>query len=328
MKKKSFIDLHLHIDGSISVDSARKLAEIENIVLPESDKELKTLLTVSKYCKDLNEYLEKFELPISLLQSEKSLESCAFNLCKELDESGCAYAELRFAPQKHLKKGLSQEQAVNAVLSGIKKSLFNANLILCCMRDCCDNRKENLETVRLVKSYLDKGVCACDLAGAEALFPNKNYADIFLYAKKLEIPFTIHSGEASGAESVMQAINMGSSRIGHGVRSIEDKNVVGILARNKIPLEICPTSNLNTQVFKSYKEIPIPQFLSEGVIITINSDNMSVSDTNSLKELEIITKTFNFDKDIENQLILNSVDSSFASKTVKENLRTKVLAEI
>lgn len=328
MKKKSFIDLHLHIDGSISVDSARKLAEIENIVLPKSDKELKTLLSVSKNCKDLNEYLEKFELPISLLQSEKALETCAFNLCKELDESGCAYAELRFAPQKHLKKSLSQEQVVNAVLSGIKKSLFNANLILCCMRDCCDNRKENLETVRLVNAYLDKGVCACDLAGAEALFPNANYADIFLYAKKLEIPFTIHSGEASGAESVMQAINMGASRIGHGVRSIEDKKVVGILAKNKIPLEICPTSNLNTKVFKSYKEIPIPQFLSEGVIITINSDNMSVSDTNSLKELEIISKTFDFGKDIENQLILNSVDSSFASKTVKEKLRTKILAGI
>ena len=130
MNKKCSIDLHLHIDGSVSVESARQLAEIENIVLPQDDKKLKSLLTVGNKCKNLNEYLEKFELPISLMQTEKSLELCTFNLCEELVSLGCIYAELRFAPQKHLKKGLSQEQVVNAVLVGMKKSLLNSNLIL------------------------------------------------------------------------------------------------------------------------------------------------------------------------------------------------------
>ncbi len=325
MNKKCSIDLHLHIDGSVSVESARQLAKIENIVLPQDDKKLKSLLTVGNKCKNLNEYLEKFELPISLMQTEKSLELCTFNLCEELVSLGCIYAELRFAPQKHLKKGLSQEQVVNAVLVGMKKSLLNSNLILCCMRDSCDNRAENLETVRLSKKYLGKGVCACDLAGAEALFPNENYADIFLYAQKLEVPFTIHSGEASGSKSVMQAIEMGALRIGHGVRSVEDINVVRTLARNKISLEICPTSNLNTCVFKSYDEIPIVQLMNEGVIVTINSDNMSVSNTNASKELENIMHAFNFEKSVENQLLLNAVESSFATKTVKEKLKNKIL---
>lgn len=107
--QKCAVDLHLHLDGSVSVKSARELSEIEGVKLPESDEELERLLSVSDTCRDLNEYLEKFSLPVSLLQSEKSLEKCAFNLCTELSCGGFIYAEIRFAPQLHLKKGLSRK---------------------------------------------------------------------------------------------------------------------------------------------------------------------------------------------------------------------------
>ena len=139
---KCFTDLHIHIDGSVSVKSARELAVIENITLPEEDEQLKNMLMVSDDCHNLNEYLEKFTLPVSLMQSKESLKKCAYNLCTELRENGLMYAELRFAPQKHCEKGLSQEEVVQAVLEGIKSSGFSAGLILCCMRDGSDNKKK------------------------------------------------------------------------------------------------------------------------------------------------------------------------------------------
>ena len=218
--QKCAVDLHLHLDGSVSVKSARDLAEIEGISLPKSDEELFNLLSVGDDCRDLNEYLEKFALPVSLLQSEKSLEKCAYNICRELLEEGFIYAEIRFAPQLHLQKELTQKQVVEAVLRGVKNSGFKANVILCAMRSGEDNSLKNLETADLVKEFLNKGVCALDLAGAEALFPNEKYSYLFERAREYNVPFTIHSGEALGAESVEKAVEFGAKRLGHIVRSV------------------------------------------------------------------------------------------------------------
>ncbi|MBP1568297.1 MAG: adenosine deaminase, partial [Oscillospiraceae bacterium] len=159
-------DLHLHLDGSVSVASARRLAAIENVSLPDDDSVLKSMLMVPEDCSDLNEYLERFSLPVSLMQHRESLKAAAEDLCLTLAEKGLMYAEIRFAPQKHCEKGLTQEEVVKAVLDGIAASGFRAGLILCCMRDGSDNRAENLETVRLSYEFQNKGVCACDLAGA------------------------------------------------------------------------------------------------------------------------------------------------------------------
>ncbi len=278
--QKCAIDLHLHLDGSVSLKSARELSKIEGVFLPSSDEELEKLLSVGKNCRDLNEYLEKFTLPVSLLQSEKSLEKCAFNLCRELFEQGFIYAEIRFAPQLHLQKGLTQKQVVESVLKGVKESGFKANVILCAMRSGEDNSRENLETASLVKQFLNKGVCALDLAGAESLFPNEKYSYLFEKAREYNIPFTIHSGEALGAESVEKALEFGAKRIGHGVRSVESEKTLQILKDKKIPLEICPTSNLNTKMFNNYSEIPLEKLIDSGVIVTVNSDNMTVSGKN------------------------------------------------
>ena len=229
-------DLHLHLDGSVSVASARRLAEIEMISLPEDDAELKDMLMVSEDCADLNEYLERFLLPVSLMQSKESLKTAAEDLCKTLAEKGLMYAEIRFAPQKHCEKGLTQKEVVKSVLDGISESGFDAGLILCCMRDGADNRAENLETVRLSYEFQNNGVCACDLAGAEALFPNENYIYVFEEAKRLGVKLTVHSGEALGADSVKTAVENGADRIGHGVRSVEDEDVVKLLLEKDIPL--------------------------------------------------------------------------------------------
>ncbi len=317
---KCFTDLHIHIDGSVSVKSARELAVIENITLPEEDEQLKNMLMVSDDCHDLNEYLEKFTLPVSLMQSKESLKKCAYNLCTELRENGLMYAELRFAPQKHCEKGLSQEEVVQAVLEGIKSSGFSAGLILCCMRDGSDNKKENLETIRLTGKNLGNGVCACDLAGAEALFPNEQYDYVFRTLNELKIPFTVHSGEALGADSVRYAVENGAFRIGHGVRSAEDEEVVDLLIKKDIPLEICPTSNINTCVFEKISDMPVAELLGKGVIVTLNTDNTSVSSTDIKREYIKVSEAFDFDLGKIKKIIQNSVRSSFADDEMKRKM--------
>ena len=321
--KYALIDLHLHLDGSLSLESARSLARAQEIELPDDDGELLSRLRVSKDCKDLNEYLERFELPLTLLQSYDALKNAAFDLCEELYEAGLVYAEIRFAPQLHCRAGLSQEDAVIAVTEGADASRLKASIILCCMRGA-DNKEENMLTVKLTKKYLGKGVCALDLAGAEALFSNEGFTDVFEYARSLDLPFTLHAGEALGAESVRSAIELGARRIGHGVRSVEDGELLAVLAEKKIALELCPTSNLNTCVFDSIEEYPIRTFLDAGVAITVNTDNLAVSNTSLAEEYELLANTFSLTENELMTIALNSANAAFLPENEKSELLKKV----
>ncbi len=318
-----YIDLHVHLDGSISVPLARRLAEIEKIQLPASDEELKEKLTVSPNNKDLNEYLTKFDLPGVLLQSKESIRLAVFTLCKELEALGLIYGEIRFAPQKHTTKVLSQEAVVEAAIDGLFASGFFGNLILCCMRGE-ENWKENEETVAVAEKFLGRGVCALDLAGAEGVYPNDAFYSLFQNAKEKGIPFTMHAGEALGADSVEKAISFGAVRIGHGVRAMEDERVVELLCKNDIPLEICPTSNINTGVFSSVIEMPIPAFEKKGVRVTINSDNMCVSDTNVIRELAMVKDAFSYAEVDIKRLLQNACHAAFLSQSEKKELLEKI----
>ena len=321
-KKYALIDLHLHLDGSMSLQCARSLAKKQGIALPD-DAELLNKLRVSEDCQDLNEYLERFELPLSLLQTYDAVKEATARLCDELAESGLVYAEIRFAPQLHMQKGLTQKEVVEAAIEGLSIGKLKASLILCCMRGT-DNREENMETVRLVKEYLGKGVCAVDLAGAEALFPNENFVDVIEYARSLSLPMTLHAGEALGADSVRSAISLGAWRIGHGVRSFGDSELMKILAEKKIPLELCPTSNLNTRIFEKLSEYPIREFLNANICITINTDNISVSATSLANEYQKIADTFSLTEEELLTLTLNSVEATFLEKDGKIELEKEV----
>ena len=323
MRKEISIDLHLHFDGSLSISNARALAALEGVALPEDDNELKVALTVSPDCKDLGEYLTKFAFPLSLLQSEAAIEQGMYTLCRELDAEGCIYAEIRFAPQLHLDKGLDQKKVVEAAIRGFKRSAIDGGLILCCMRGD-DNAALNETTVEIAREYLGKGVVALDLAGNEAGFPTDSFASLFARARELQVPFTIHAGEADCAESVRSALAMGASRIGHGVRSIEDPALVDILAKNHIALELCPISNIQTTVFDDISEYPIRQFLKAGVAVTVNSDNRSVSATTARQEMLLLKNTFALTDEEEKALLHSSVDAAFASEALKKKLHERV----
>jgi adenosine deaminase len=317
----NLVELHLHLDGALSIDNCKKIAEIQGIDIP-GDVEISNMM-ISKNNSDLNEFLTKFEFPLSLLQTKEGITNAVKNLEDELIEQGIIYAEIRFAPQLHLRKGLTQEEVVNAAIEGINSSRLKSNLILCCMRG--NNFNENMETVRLAKKYLNHGVCAIDLAGAEGIYPTKDYEDIFKYANELEIPFTIHAGEADGPISVYDAIRFGAKRIGHGVRSYEDPELIKLIKEKNITLEICPTSNICTSVFNKISDIPIKYFIDNGINITINSDDPVICNTNLKKELSLVAETFDLTNEDIVKLQLNAINASFASNEVKEEIIERIM---
>lgn len=323
MKTPGLIDLHLHLDGSLSVKSVKELAAMQNIEIPENEEELLKLLRVNEDCKDLTEYLEKFAFPGKLLQTKEALALSVYNLQEELKEQGLIHAEIRFAPQLHTHNGLSQREVVEAAVEGLERSDFSAQLILCCMRGN-GNREENLETVRLTKDFLGKGVCALDIAGAEALFPTKDFEDLFALARELEIPFTIHAGEADGPESVYKALEYGTKRLGHGVRSLEDPALIEKIAKEGITLELCPTSNIHTCIFPSIEEYPLRKLMEAKVRVTINTDNMTVSGTNLDNEMKKLIAAFNLTDDEIKDIARNSVRACFASEETKAALLEKI----
>lgn len=317
------IDLHLHLDGSLSPKLVRELAALQGISIPAEESALLEMLTVGTDCSDLNTYLEKFAFPCSLLQTEAGLTAAASGLLAELSESGFLYAEIRFAPQKSTDNGLTQKQAVEAVIKGMKSSSLRSGLILCCMRGS-DNTEENFETVRLAGDFLGQGVCAVDLAGAEALYPTGDFEDLFAYARELGVPFTIHAGEAAGAESVGTALQFGAKRIGHGVRSSEDQAVMKRLAETGVVLELCPTSNLNTAVYGSIKDYPLRKLMTEGVRVTVNTDNTTVSATSLRKEFGLLRETFSLTDAECCLLLLNAAEAAFTDPSTKEFLRHSI----
>lgn len=321
------IDLHLHLDGAISMDSARKLAALQNISIPEDDDELRTMMTVDPDCKDLNQFLEKFAFPCSLIQTPEGTEMAVYNLCSELKGQGVMYAEIRYAPQLCTEKGMTQRESVEAALRGIEKSGLPAQLILCCMR-LADNYEANIETVNVAKQFFGKGVCLLDLAGAEALFPTESFADVFQYAKGLGIPFTIHAGEAAGPGSVKAALDLGACRIGHGVRSIEDADVMRRLIDSKIPLELCPTSNLQTCIYNDLSEYPIRKLMDAGVIVTVNTDDLAIEGTALKNEIEMLIDEFDLSDAEVKELLLNSVNASRADEDLKAKMRAKIESEL
>lgn len=319
---KGYIDLHAHLDGSINVDIAKKLARLQGITLPtDDDNKLSSLLSISDSCRDLNDFLKCFELPLTLLQTEAGIKEAVYLILENMREDGVIYSEIRFAPQLHTKGGLSQEKVIRAAIEGLRKSKIPGNLILCCMRGD-KNERENRLTVELAHEYLSKneGVVAIDLAGAEAVYPTKNFISILKLASSYDIPMTIHAGEAGSAEDIKVAIEMGARRIGHGVRAYEDENVMRLIKDKGIYLEMCPTSNYYTKAVPDMREYPLLKFLNMGIKVTVNTDDMAIVRMNLSKEFKYIEDLLGL-TDMQKEVIFNnSLEASFASRETKERL--------
>lgn len=324
-KKYAIADIHLHLDGSLSAKAIIKVAKEEGIKLPSyCPHKLNKYLRVPKNCKSLNEYLERFALPNLVLQTKNGLRKCSLDLLERLAKQGLKYCEIRMAPQLSTAQGLSQKKVVETLIQTFNEQKFiRANLILCLIRGK-DTHEANIETIEVAKEFYRKGVVAIDLAGAEALFENQLFEKEFKLAQEYKLPFTIHAGEAGDARSVQSAIEMGASRIGHGIHSVDDKNVLELLKKRGICLEICPKSNLDTKTIKSYSELPLKKLKEAGVKVSINTDDMTVSNTELWKEYRTLTK-LGFKEDELQEFALNTVDAAFVSDAEKVILKKFIL---
>ena len=297
-KINKYIDLHCHLDGSITLDIAKKLAELQNITLPtNNDTELEALLSVPDDCENLNDFLKCFDLPLSLMQTPEGLTETVRLVAENIQSQGVIYAEFS----------------------------LKVNLILCFMRGD-NNDEKNEETLELAKKYLvdDGGVVALDLAGAEALYPTSKYKSLFAKAKEYGIPFTIHAGEAAGAESVKNAIEFGANRIGHGDRAYENASVVEELKNKSIPLEMCPSSTRLTHALEDMSKYPFMDFLEQGLKVTLNTDDMGIERTNIEKEFEYMEKNFDLTLEQEKIILLNSIEAAFTTDEVKAKLKKEL----
>ena len=310
MKK---IELHLHLDGSLNVEYASKLL----------GKDCKNEM-VGSNSTSLADYLKRFDLPIDLLQDYDNIVEFCYLLGKDLVNDGVIYAEVRFCPLFHNKK-ISVDRVITAIRVGFARvEELKINLIFCMMRHFSFD--DNLKIINLAKKYLGNGCCAIDLAGSEAQFPTSDFEELFTIAKNENIPFTIHAGEADGPTSLMSAIKFGTKRIGHGVRCVEDDNVVQLIRDNNIYLEVCPTSNIDTKAFASINEHSIKRLVEEELLVTISTDNRTVSNTTLTNEYKILRDAFNFTDEDFLKFNLNAIDASFLSDDEKEELRRRLVS--
>ena len=314
------IVLHIHLDGSLDVELAYKWLVEDGYNYTIED--VKNKLQVGEDCKNLNSYLEKFDIPCKILNTANRLKVATYKLFTKLASQNVVYAEVRFAPLKHVNSNLNIDEVVQAVIDGMneakKQNKIYGGIILCCMRG--ETKENNIQVIETAKKYLDKGVCGIDLAGAESIYPTKDYEYSFNYAKKLNIPFTIHSGEADGISSINSAVSFGTKRIGHGVRCIDDEATIQKIINNDILLEICLTSNYQTEAIKG--KHPLEELYRKGVKISINTDNDTVSNIDINSEYERILKETNLTLEDLLKCNYNSIQYIFATEKVKEKLKS------
>lgn len=310
------IELHLHLDGSVEISTLGKISGIR-------DELLKKDMVANDKCQNLSEYLTKFNLPISYMQNKENLTIIARDLVDYLEKENVIYAEIRFAPMFHTENGLTYEEIVQAVLDGLNYNRnVKTNLILCMMRGF--DKEDNFKTIEVCEKYLNKGICAIDLAGAEDKYPLDDYIELFEIIKSKNIPFTIHAGENGDYNEIDKAINIGTTRIGHGIHSIDSLDTLKLIRENNILLEICPTSNVQTNSINVYNNHPIDKLYRNDIRVSINTDNKTVSNISLSEEYIKLYENFGFTLDDFRKMNMYAVDGAFLSDCEKEELRKMI----
>ncbi|ALC21282.1 adenosine deaminase [Streptomyces pristinaespiralis] len=322
--------LHDHLDGGLRPGTIIELARDAGYeALPEAEPDkLGIWFREAADSGSLERYLETFAHTCAVMQSRDALFRVAAECAQDLAEDGVVYAEVRYAPEQHLEGGLSLEEVVEAVNEGFREGerlaresghRIRVGALLTAMRHAA----RALEIAELANRYRDSGVVGFDIAGAEAGFPPTRHLDAFEYLKRENNHFTIHAGEAFGLPSIWQALQWcGADRLGHGVRIIDDIEVaedgtvkLGRLAAyvrdKRIPLEMCPTSNLQTGAADSIAAHPIGLLRKLHFRTTVNTDNRLMSGTSMSREFELLTEAFGYTLDDMQWFTVNAMKSAF-----------------
>lgn len=334
MNKYNFdkIELHLHLDGAFRFSTIWELALRENVKMPKDTlEEYIEYIRYSANCGSVNQYLRMFDAPQLVMQDKENLTRITYELIEDLYHQGLSYAEIRFAPQFHTQKGLSQFDATEAVLEGRKLALgkypeMRANIIACMMSlgPTSVNEKENYETIEVCKKFRNDGLVGIDLAGAEGIVPLSDFAPFFDKAREYGLNMTCHAGDSQHADTVRDAINFGVSRIGHGHHIYEDENLCKIARDKRITLEICPTSNIQCLTEPSYQKHPAKKLFDLGIPVTINTDNMTLAGTTLEDEYDHCINEMGFTRKDIIETNIYAIEASFADKKTKETIKNNL----
>ncbi|HOG19053.1 MAG TPA: adenosine deaminase [Salinivirgaceae bacterium] len=325
-------ELHCHLDGSLRVDTIIEIAKKYDVKLPVEGKEkLTKYLQAGENCNSLTDYLKVFDVTCSVLQWEDTLERATYELAEDCVEENIRYLEIRFSPILHVEKGLKMTQVVDAVLEGKKRAEkdfdIKIGIIICGLRHM--SPEVSLILAELCVAYKNRGVVGYDLAGDEYNHPAKNHKEAFYLIINNNINTTVHAGEASGPESIHQALHwVRANRIGHGTRLREDGDLFNYVNDHRIPLEMCITSNVQTKAVESYGKHPLKFYFDYGLRVTINTDNRLVSNTTLTKEYMITVEKFGFTPDELKYLIINGFKSAFLPNNEKVRILKRVTAEL
>lgn len=308
------LDLHCHLDGSLShhflQTTAGDAAYAQAHIQAPAD------------CPSLSQYLTCFDLPVSCLQETETIRQSILDVVAQAATENIRYIEIRFAPLLSTQKGLSLYEVVEAALSGCQLAEKNypvyTNLILCAMRHHAP--EQNKQVAACAREFLGLGVCALDLAGDEMGHPNEEFEALFQEANRLNLPFTIHSGECGRTKNVELALAYHAKRVGHGIAAIKSPDLLDACKKAKLGFELCPTSNFQTKAVTNPSNYPLRPFLDAGLLATINTDNRTVSNTTLTDEYALAYETLQIKKEDFQTLYRNSVEISFADDSIKHQL--------
>jgi adenosine deaminase len=317
------VELHLHLDCSMSYAVARQLDSTLTL------DDYRSQFIAESRCINLADYIRRASREFNLMQTPEQLRLVTLDLFDQLQKDHVIYAEMRFAPLQHLQKGLTPEQVVAAVNSaveeGIRKTGIEAGVILCTLRHY--TKDQSMQTVQLVEKFRHTHIVGFDIAADEAGYPIDNHIAAFRYAHEKGIPCTAHAGEAKGPQSVRETLEyFRPTRIGHGVRSIEDSSLVRQLREQHIFLEVCPTSNLQTNIYPDIPHHPIDRLYRAGVPLNINTDGRTISNTTLDAEYQKVADTFHWTAADFLQSNLDAVDHAFTSDAIKKKLKERLRA--
>src|SRR5438874_10662923 len=315
------VEIHLHLDCSLSYAVVSRLNP--SITLEDYHNDF---IAPAK-CINLVQMLTRSANSIALLQTEEQLQLATFDVFEQLQQENVCYAELRFAPLLHTTKGLSAEEVVAivdaAVASASQATGVEARIILCTLRHF--TTEQSLQTVKLIERFKGTRVAALDIAGDEAGYPLEPHVPAFQFAARNGFPYTAHAGESVGAESVWETLRLlGTSRIGHGVHSIEDPALVEHLRKEHIHLELCPTSNYQTNAIDTYADHPIAKLYDAGLSISVNSDDRTLCNINLTREYEQLHAVFGWDETHFFQCNLNAICAAFLPEALKQRLKNQL----
>jgi adenosine deaminase len=325
-------DLHVHLDGCLRIETILELARKQKVKLPTFDRdELFRLIYAGDVCNSLDDYLKAFDVTLSVMQTEESLERAAFELAEDAWKENVRYIEVRYAPMLHTRADLTLTDVVEAVLRGLRmaKRTFGIRygLILCGIRTM--SAESSLRMAELAVAFKNRGVVGFDLAGSEVNNPAREHRAAFQLILDNNINCTAHAGEAYGPDSIAQAIHKcGAHRIGHGTRLRENGELLNYVNDHRIPLEVCPSSNIQTKAAQSWEAHPIDFYVDYGLRVTINTDNRTVTDTTVSKELWLCHQHYGWTLDRIKEIIIAGFKSSFMPYREKVDLLKVVTQEL